>query len=193
MKNASPTKRRAAADPGMSDEAVSKKTGRTWSQWVKALDTKGCAKMKHPEIARVVGGRFGVGDWWAQMVTVGYERLRGLREKHERADGYNISASRTIPISPAAAFAAWSDPKIRGGWLPRAAITVRSSKPHKTLRITWKDGKSTLEIGLWRKHAKKTQVVVQHSKLSDSRAAAAAKKFWAAALARLEKRSLAKG
>jgi hypothetical protein len=187
MKKPSPTKKRAARDPGMSDDAVSKKTGKTWAQWVKALDAKGCASMKHPEIARLVRAKFGVGDWWSQMVTVGYERLRGLREKHERPDGYNVSASRTIPISAAAAFAAWSDPNIRKAWLPRARVTVRSTNPNKkTLRITWIDGRSTLEISVFRKHAKKTQVVVQHSKLPTAKAGASAKSFWARALERLE-------
>ena len=38
------------------------------------------AKLEHGAIARLVS-EHGAGDWWSQMVTVGYERIRGLRER----------------------------------------------------------------------------------------------------------------
>lgn len=73
----------------MSDKAVKTKTGKDWRQWFSILDKAGARKMSHKEIAEYLYRRRGVPDcWWSQMVTVTYEQSRGLREKHQRADGY---------------------------------------------------------------------------------------------------------
>src|SRR5687768_2359813 len=66
----------------VSDDAVAKSTGKTWDQWFKLLDKAGCAKMNHKEIVAVVAKHFD-GPWWGQMVTVGYEQARGLRELNQ--------------------------------------------------------------------------------------------------------------
>src|SRR5262245_2781196 len=70
-----------AALAGMKDDVISAKTGRTWQQWVRTLDTDGAAAMPHRAIAALVHEKYDVGDWWAQSVTVGYERIKGLRER----------------------------------------------------------------------------------------------------------------
>ena len=56
---------------GISDEAVKKATGKTWKQWIAALDKAGCRKLDHKTIAKYVNDHFEVGDWWGQMITVG--------------------------------------------------------------------------------------------------------------------------
>ena len=40
------------AEPGMSDEAVQRGTGKTWDEWLVLLDGWGAAERTHPEIAR---------------------------------------------------------------------------------------------------------------------------------------------
>src|SRR5256885_14968922 len=69
-----------AAVAGMSDESVSKRTGRTWVEWVRLLDMQHAAEKPHREIVQYVAS-LGAGNWWSQMVTVGYERIRELRER----------------------------------------------------------------------------------------------------------------
>jgi hypothetical protein len=64
----------------MSDSAVSKQTGRTWAEWVGVLDAARAAEKPHRQIAAYFAS-LGTPRWWSQMVTVGYERIRGLREK----------------------------------------------------------------------------------------------------------------
>src|SRR4051812_42123691 len=59
---------------GMSDDAVSKATGRTWTDWVKVLDAARAAEKPHRAIASYVSS-LGTPSWWSQMVTVGYERI----------------------------------------------------------------------------------------------------------------------
>jgi hypothetical protein len=78
---------------GISSAAVHKATGRTWEEWLPLLDKTGAKKLPHREIAEVVAGKFAVRPWWSQMVTVGYEQARGLREKHQTAKGYQVSGS----------------------------------------------------------------------------------------------------
>ena len=60
------------ASPGMSDEAVRAATGRDWSEWRALLDKRGAAGLDHGAIVGLVREACG-GDWWSQMVTVGYE------------------------------------------------------------------------------------------------------------------------
>src|SRR5687768_7530326 len=85
--------------PRMSDEAVKEKTGKTWKEWFAILDEAGAKKMNHQEIVKYLNTKQGVGPWWQQMVTVTYEQARGLREKHQKSDGYQISVSRTLNTS----------------------------------------------------------------------------------------------
>ncbi|MBZ5536330.1 MAG: hypothetical protein LAO31_10280 [Acidobacteriia bacterium] len=84
----------------MSDEAVQGKAGRTWKEWFSILDAAGARKMNHKEIVAYLSSKHKVGSWWRQMVTVGYEQARGMRELHQKPGGYEISVSKTIPVSP---------------------------------------------------------------------------------------------
>ena len=70
-----------------SDEVVRANTGRTWDEWFALLDRWGGAQRPHPEIARWLVEEHGVGGWWAQGVTVGYEQARGLRDPGQRRGG----------------------------------------------------------------------------------------------------------
>jgi len=69
---------------GMSDESISAKTGRNWEQWVRELDSHGGEQLAHKDIAALVHGGYGVEGWWSQTVTVGYERIKGLRDRGQR-------------------------------------------------------------------------------------------------------------
>jgi hypothetical protein len=81
---------------GMSDASVREATGCNWKRWVRTLDRAGAATKSHREIAKLVAF-FGTPNWWTQMVTVGYERIRGLRAKGQLRDGgYQATKSRTF-------------------------------------------------------------------------------------------------
>lgn len=166
---------------GISSEAVKAKTGKTWAEWLKALDAEGCRKMTHKEIVAVLGGKFGVGDWWQQMLTVGYEQARGLRQKHQNLEGYQVSTSKTMAAPVEALFKAWHSARARKKWLAEP-ITISKATPGKSLRLKWGDGGTSVDVNLYVKGEARTQVVVQHSKLKNAREAAAMKKFWAGAL-----------
>ncbi len=90
---------------GISDEAVRKATGKSRKEWFAILDTAGAKKMRHPDIARFLSdnylGKKGInvatnGGWWSQMVTVEYERARGLRKVNEYEGGFLVAIHKTI-------------------------------------------------------------------------------------------------
>ena len=56
-----------------------------------------------------------------QMVAVGYEHERGIRQKFQKCDGrFSASGSRTM----AKAYAAWTDEKSRESWLPGSEMEI---------------------------------------------------------------------
>jgi uncharacterized protein YndB with AHSA1/START domain len=161
---------------GMADEALSKKTGRTWAEWVEVLDAAKATEKPHREIARYVSS-LGTPDWWTQTVTVGYERIRGLRDRGQRrGGGYEATKSRTFNVPVEKIFDAFANARIRRRWLP-VKITVRSATPPKRMRITWPDDTS-VQIGFLAKGVAKSVVAIQHEKLPDKAAAEAMKKMW---------------
>jgi uncharacterized protein YndB with AHSA1/START domain len=165
-----------AALAGMSDASVSKRTGRTWAQWVRALDAAGASTKTHPQIVKHVSS-LGTPDWWSQMVTVGYERIRGLRDRGQRrGGGYEASKSRTFAVAVEKLFNAFANARVRRRWLgPK--VTVRHTTPLKYMRITWGDG-TPVQVGFTSKGAAKSAVAIQHQKLPDRSAADAMKRTW---------------
>jgi hypothetical protein len=171
--------------PRMSDIAVKAKTGKNWKDWFAALDKAGARKMNHQEIVKLISEKHEVGPWWQQMVTVTYEQARGLREKHQRPEGYQISVSRTINAPLAKLYKSFANAKSRSSWLAENGLVVRTATTDKSMRVTWNDNKTSLEIGFYPKSADKSQVVVQHSKLPDAKSSAKMKSYWGKALDRL--------
>jgi len=172
---------------GIGDEAVKAKTGRTWEEWCKTLDRAGCMKMDHKSIAKYVYENFpGVGGWWSQMVAVGYEQARGLRRAHETATGFAVSVSRTIGAPVAKVYGTWKDKKQRAAWLAKPDFTVRKATANKSMRITWVDGRSSLEVNFYSKGAGKSQIVVQHTKLASEPAVRRMRTFWSRELDKLK-------
>lgn len=168
---------------GMSDEIVAERTGCDWTKWVYVLDKWGAMKKSHTEIAAHIHEKYKVDGWWAQMVTVGYERIRGLRARGQRRDGgWEASKSKTVAVPVAELFEAWSSAKIRAQWLPEK-LTVRKATPHKSMRISWSDGTS-VELYFQAK-GDKSIVGVQHTKLKTKAEADERKKFWSERLAAL--------
>ena len=169
----------------MGDEAVKAKTGKNWKQWFAILDKAGGKKMTHQEIVKYLSTEQGVGPWWQQMVTVTYEQQSGRRALYEKPDGYQISVSRTLAAPLVALYEAFGNGKRRAQWLPEEGLVERTTTANKSMRVTWNDRKTSLEISFLPKGDNKSQVVVQHSKLPDARAAAKMKKYWGEALDRL--------
>jgi hypothetical protein len=167
-----------AALAGMKDGAIATKTGRTWQQWVRALDADGAAAMPHGEIAKIVHKKYHVGGWWSQSVTVGYERIKGLRERGQRRNGtYEASKSRTFKVPVNTLFDAWADDAARRRWLGSVKAIVRTARAPKSMRLQWPDG-TLVVVGFMAKGAGKSSVALAHTKLRDRAASGKAKDYW---------------
>jgi hypothetical protein len=163
---------------GRSDEVVRANTGCDWSRWVKALDHAKAYEWSHREIARYVHEKYKVPGWWTQTVTVGYERIKGLRAIGQRRDGaYEVNKSRTYPVPLARLYRAFSDKRNRVKWLPGVDLTVRTATRDKSMRITWPDDTSVVVFFLSKGNGK-SSVQVQHGKLPAKAAADQVKAFW---------------
>ncbi len=168
----------------MSDAAVAASTGKTWQQWFTLLDKAGARNLPHREIAALLTKKYQVRPWWAQMVTVEYERARGKRAVHQTAQGYVASVSRTFDAPVAKLYGAWADAAARRRWLGLAKLTVTSATRGKYVHLRCGDG-TRVDAGFARKPKARGQMAVQHSKLPNARAVVAMKKYWNAALSRL--------
>lgn len=166
---------------GMADDKVAAKTGRTWQEWTRALDSEHASAMTHRDIAVLVSQKYGAPDWWAQTVTVGYERIKGLRERGQRRGGaYEAGKSRTFDVPVATLFEAWADKATRKRWLDIDPI-VRTATAPKSMRLQWPDGTLAI-VGFLPKGTDRSAVAVTHTKLKDKAASAKAKDYWSGRL-----------
>lgn len=108
-------------------------------EWGSTLDAILAAEKPHGEIAAYVVS-LGVRDWGSQSVTVGYERIRGLRDKGQRrGGGYETNKSRTFAVPIDRLYKAFADAKQRKRWLP-IGVKVRTANENKTMRTELEDG-----------------------------------------------------
>ncbi|MBM3940938.1 MAG: hypothetical protein FJ318_08665 [SAR202 cluster bacterium] len=139
----------------MSEESVCKTTGKTRTDWFALLDAAGARGWLHKRTAQWLHDQ-GLIDsgWWRQSVTVEYEKARGLRVHGESsAGGFQLGATRTLNVTPDAAWAflvsrqglrAWLGdtkalPLEKGRRYVTADLTegeVRPVEPGRKLRLT---------------------------------------------------------
>ena len=174
----SPPKQDYAALAGMSDASIKAKTGCNWERWVKSLDHHGAANKSHREIVSMVAKTWKVDGWWAQTVTVGYERIKGLRARGQRRDGsYEATKSRTFDVPVTTLFDAWADKSVRDRWLRDNDVKVRTATAPKSIRLGLADG-SILAVGFLPKGKTKSAVAVTQNKLPDKETATRLKQYW---------------
>jgi len=178
-------KRASVVLPAMSDLAVIAKTGKSWDQWFALLDKGGAAKLDHKSIVKLVADKGEAGPWWRQMVTVEYERARGLRIKHQTASGFSVSVSKTMACEVAALYAVTADAKRRKKWFPAGDVKVSSQTENKYFRASW-NGDARLEINFYAKPGGKAQINVQVNKLAKKSDVERARAAWKTALEMLQ-------
>ena len=171
---------------GMGDKAVVQASGMDWHAWATALDNVDAARMEHPEIAKYVSTHFDVSDWWAQMITVAYERFRGLREVGQRRGGdYEVNKSTTIGVAVRDVWQALSDADRRQLWMPNAEFSVSTATELKSMRARLADG-TRLDVHFTAKGDLKSTVSVQVRKIPDKAAADETRALWGARLEALK-------
>jgi hypothetical protein len=171
----------------ISNDAVKKRTGKNWQEWYKILNDAGARKMNYKEIATWIYYNNDVSGWWAQMITMQYEQAIKGRLKHEKPGGFEISKGKTVDVPISKLYSAWEKKLMRDKWLSKPNLKIRNATPGKSMRATWVDEETTLNVYFYNKGKDKSQVSVQHIKLRDSREAERMKKYWDLNLSKMKK------
>jgi hypothetical protein len=145
----------------VNDESSRKATGHGLEHWFAVLDAFGSGK-GHTALAAHLGRVHQIPGWYAQGITVAYERDRGLREMNQACSGgFQVSVTKTVPVPVPEAAAAFSDPAKRRAWLAsadpglkealEAAFTGPKPKEVKVkgttgARLRYRWGAATVEI-----------------------------------------------
>jgi uncharacterized protein YdhG (YjbR/CyaY superfamily)/uncharacterized protein YndB with AHSA1/START domain len=175
----------AAAAPPMTDEAIRRRTGRGWDEWFVLIDGWRAPERGHKALTAWLADEHGVDGWSAQSVAVAYERARGGRGLGERPDGYQVSASKTVPVAVEVLYRAFMDDALRPRWLPDAELRLRTATAPKTARFDWGDGATRVVVGFTPKGDAKSVVTVSHERLPDAAEAQRMKEYWRERLAPL--------
>ena len=165
----------------ITDKVVVPKTGKTMDEWFEVLDQKGAKRLSSHGIYDLILGIDGLkplGEWNCGLLSTSYQWDRGLRERGEKKDGFEISVSKTIAAPVAMLYAAWVDDGLRTKWLAEK-ITITKLTENKSVRVLWSDDSTRLSVDLYARGEGKSQMVVQHLKIPGSEMAAQMKEFWA--------------
>ena len=171
----------------VSNEAVEKATGKTWEEWFAVLDAADAVRMSHKEIAQWLNSSHIESEWWCQSVTVGYEQARGIRKVNQKLDGFTVSVSKTVPFPVSPVYEAWAEASQRSKWLPDSdKLDITTARQDKSIRGKW-GGSSVIAVSFTPKGDSKTQVTVQHERLTAEGDVERMRSHWKSALAAMEK------
>ena len=196
---------RAVADRSskgsVSDATSRAKTGHGLDHWFEVLDRFGAVEKGHTAAARHLYDAHGVDGWYAQGITVAYERARGVRAVNQRRDGgYEVSVSKVLPVGTADAVKAFTDSRRRQRWLEaadRGLVTALSTalsastskgfavKPNGQARMRYKWDDTIVEVYLAPKAGGKSSIVAVSKKLGNAALVDERRGQWRSALAAL--------
>lgn len=161
----------------ISNKAVQNATGKNWEKWFKILDKEGSTSKSHKEIAGWLKNNFNISGWWSQMITVQYERDRGMRQLHERKDGFVAGKTKTFHVPVKKLYRAWFDPSQRRQWMENPDFNIRSATKNNSIRIIWPD-KTNVTVYFAVKGENKTQISIQHTRLKSKEEVSHYKIYW---------------
>ena len=150
--------------PEISDDAVREGSGQGWDHWCDLIDGWAIDPWDHAAAAARLEAEQPVNGWWAQTITVGYERITGRRLPHQMADGtFTANKSRTVAADADKLRELLLDADHRRDLFPGEATELRSSPTAKAIRLVIGPGVATISVNP--KPDGRTNVTVQHQKL----------------------------
>jgi len=185
IEQASDGRRTWVAEPELSDESVRAATGRGWDEWCDIIDTWPGHTGGHTAIAAHLQEEHGVDGWWAQSVTVGYERITGLRLRYQQPDGtFSAGKSRTVVADTALLRELLLDDTDRADLFPGLDTELRSPPTSKVIRIAI--GPGTAQIALDTQADGRVKVSIAHERLTSSEEVERWKDYWSEWLAAID-------
>ena len=183
-------KPKAAEKPPLatSDAEIRRRTGRGWEAWFDLLDEWGAAERPHREIARWVAEQQGIEPlaWNAQAVAGSYERARGLRAVGEHADGFRVSATKTVAAPVDRLYDAFVDTATRERWLPDGKLRTRKATKPVSAHFDWDDDGSRVHVTFTAKDGGKSTATVSHERLADAEERDRMRAYWRERVTALE-------
>ncbi len=165
----------------ITDKLVVEKTGKSLEDWYGQLDRKGAQKLDQEEIYRLVNSISGLkplGEWNQNLLATSYSWSRGLKERGEKKDGFEVSVSKTVNTELPLLYKSFIEERTRNKWLGKENITIRKATENKSARMTWTDGQTSLSVDFYEKGKNKSQVVVQHMKIKTKPESEKMKLLW---------------
>jgi hypothetical protein len=183
-----------------SQTRIREKTGQGLEHWFGVLDQFGAVSKGHTAAARHLADAHGVGGWYAQGITVAYERARGVREVNQRCDGaFEVSVSKVIPGDVPSIIRQMTSKRLRGHLTSSdpALVTALATaldasmsrgfvvRPDGLGRFRYKWEQTTVQMYLTPKPGGKVSVVVTNMQLASSKMVEQRRIAWRAFLASL--------
>jgi hypothetical protein len=183
---------------GLSDAKAIEKTGHGLDHWFAVLDRFDGVGKGHTAAARFLSDTHGIDGWYAQGITVAFERARGVRAVNQRRDGdYEVSISKVVAASTPDIVNAFALTRARKGWmagvddgLMTAMSSALSGKAPKTftvkpngqahVRFKWDD--TSVLVQLWPRPNGKVSVTVTNGKLANAAMVEERRAKWRTAL-----------
>ncbi len=163
--------------PHLADERVVEATGRSWEEWRRLLDRWGGREKGHADIVAHLVGTHRVDGWWAQTVTVGYERITGLRLPNQGRDGtFTATKTRTMTVDAGMLREMLLDPGDRSDLFPGVDTDLRSRPGSKTIRLGI--GPGVAQIALDPLSDGRVRVSVSHERVSSPEEIQVWKAYW---------------
>jgi hypothetical protein len=181
----------------VSDAKALEKTGRGLAHWFTVLDRFGAVEKGHTAAARHLHDAHHVDGWYAQGITVAYERARGVRALNQRGDGaYEVSVSKVVAADSADVVVKAFSKAGRRRWtkgvdadLVRALAAALDAtakgfvvRPDGQGRFRYKWDGTTVQFYLLPKAGGKISVVVTNTKLAGAALVEQRRAQWRAAL-----------
>ena len=193
----------SASRGSVSDAKAVEKTGHGLAHWFEVLDRSGAVEKGHTAAARHLHDTHGVDGWYAQGITVAWERARGVRALNQRGDGaYEVSVSKVVAGSAADVIKAFRA-NSRRRWMKGIdshlvrALAVALDGPGSKGFVLRADGQgrfrykwdgTTVQFYLLPKTDDKVSVVVTNTKLSRAAMVDERRTQWRTALNALAER-----
>lgn len=162
----------------VSDAVIRERTGRGWEEWFELLDGWGAAQRPAKQTRRWLVEEHGLESWGSQAVAIGFERARRLRAIGEHADGFTITATKTVAVPVEELYDAFTDDALRERWLPGAQLRERTATRPRSARFDWADDGTRVVVTFVAKEERKGMVALSHERIAGAEEAERLKVFW---------------
>ena len=166
------------SEPQHSDALIKENTGHGWNEWRDLIEAWPGHVEGHAAVASWLQREHRVDGWWAQSVTVGWERISGRRLPGQMADGtFTANASATISADVAMLRELLLDDESRADLFGGLKTELRSKPGSKNVRLRMPEGVASLWFDP--KDDGRLALGAQHAKLPSADAVQDWKAFWA--------------